>query len=279
MPSRPAKNAEQSRRAILEAAKKEFGELGVDGARTEAIARAAGVNKALLYYYFTDKEALYGAVLDDVFAMRFQVLGSILESELPAGEKILRFARQHFDYVSGEDHYPRLVQYEMMRAAGGNSPHLPRLIQSFFRPMLARVTAVVRQGIAERRLRPVDPVHLVLSIIGVNVFHVLSAPVLKGLPLSPQTRHRPLPGTPPVAPAKSRDLIAERRAATLDFITASIFTDRDEGIRLAARIVGEPARAPAAGGGHDPAGEGKSYARRMTGGRERPKLSIRGKRS
>ncbi len=195
MQPRPAKNAEQSRRAILEAAKKEFGELGVDGARTEAIARAAGVNKALLYYYFTDKEALYGAVLDDVFAMRFQVLGSILESELPAGEKILRFARQHFDYVSGEDHYPRLVQYEMMRAAGGNSPHLPRLIHSFFRPMLARVTEVVRQGIAEHQLRLVDPMHLVLSIIGVNVFHVLSAPVLKGLPLSPQTQHRLFPGT------------------------------------------------------------------------------------
>jgi len=275
MQPRPAKNAEQSRRAILEAAKKEFGEFGVDGARTESIARAAGVNKALLYYYFTDKEALYGAVLDDVFAMRFQVLGSILESELPAGEKILRFARQHFDYVSGEDHYPRLVQYEMMRAAGGNSPHLPRLIHSFFRPMLARVTAVVRQGIAERRLRPVDPIHLVLSIIGVNVFHVLSAPVLQRLPLSPRTQHRLFPG----APAKPRDLIAARRAATLDFIAASIFTDRDEGIRLAARIVAEPARAPAAGSGHDPAGEGKSHARRMTGGKERPKLSIRGKRS
>src|SRR5580692_1120189 len=58
---------EESRAAILQAAAKEFSELGIAGARTDAIAREARVNKALLYYYFEDKETLYGAVLDDAF--------------------------------------------------------------------------------------------------------------------------------------------------------------------------------------------------------------------
>ena len=58
---------EESRAAILQAAVPEFSREGVAGARTDAIARAAGVNKALLYYYFKDKETLYGAVLDHVF--------------------------------------------------------------------------------------------------------------------------------------------------------------------------------------------------------------------
>ena len=58
---------EESRAAILQAAVREFSREGVAGARTDAIARAAGVNKALLYYYFKDKETLYGAVLDQVF--------------------------------------------------------------------------------------------------------------------------------------------------------------------------------------------------------------------
>ncbi|HLX75931.1 MAG TPA: helix-turn-helix domain-containing protein, partial [Terriglobales bacterium] len=53
---------EQTRAAILKAAMAEFAQEGVAGARTDAIARAARVNKALLYYYFKDKEALYGAV-------------------------------------------------------------------------------------------------------------------------------------------------------------------------------------------------------------------------
>ena len=59
---------EESRAAILQAAAREFAELGIAGARTDAIAREARVNKALLYYYFTDKETLYGAVLDDAFS-------------------------------------------------------------------------------------------------------------------------------------------------------------------------------------------------------------------
>ena len=58
---------EESRAAILKAAVREFAEEGVAGARTEAIAHSAGVNKALLYYYFKDKEALYRAVLEQVF--------------------------------------------------------------------------------------------------------------------------------------------------------------------------------------------------------------------
>ena len=56
--------AEQSRAAILQAAVREFSREGVAGARIDAIARRAHVNKALLYYYFKDKEALYSAVLD-----------------------------------------------------------------------------------------------------------------------------------------------------------------------------------------------------------------------
>ena len=57
---------EESRTAILQAAIREFAREGVSGARTDAIARAAKVNKALLYYYFRDKEALYAAVVETV---------------------------------------------------------------------------------------------------------------------------------------------------------------------------------------------------------------------
>src|SRR5580704_18641733 len=58
---------EESRASILNAAAQEFAEIGIAGARTDAIARVARVNKALLYYYFKDKEALYDAVVEQVF--------------------------------------------------------------------------------------------------------------------------------------------------------------------------------------------------------------------
>src|SRR3981081_2332101 len=74
---------EESRAAILQAAVAEFAEHGIAGARTDAIAREAHVNKALLYYYFKDKDALYQAVLHHVFSgLRARVM-PVLESKLP----------------------------------------------------------------------------------------------------------------------------------------------------------------------------------------------------
>ena len=83
---------EESRAAILEAAVHEFSREGVAGARTDAIARAAGVNKALLYYYFKDKETLYGAVLDQVFGgLTSTLLKMLSSSDLPPRKKLLAY--------------------------------------------------------------------------------------------------------------------------------------------------------------------------------------------
>ena len=73
----------ESRAAILQAAAKEFAEHGIAGARTDAIAREARVNKALLYYYFRDKETLYGAVLDNAFSGLKTTVFRALDSNLP----------------------------------------------------------------------------------------------------------------------------------------------------------------------------------------------------
>ena len=81
---------EESRSAILQAAIREFAREGVAGARTDAIAKTAKVNKALLYYYFRDKDALYAAALEQVFKERDAHLMPILRENTPPGEKLLR---------------------------------------------------------------------------------------------------------------------------------------------------------------------------------------------
>ncbi len=85
---------EESRAAILDAAVREFSREGVAGARTDAIARAARVNKALLYYYFKDKEALYNAVLDQVFGGLLAAIEEVLSRDLPLCEHPFRLHRQ-----------------------------------------------------------------------------------------------------------------------------------------------------------------------------------------
>src|SRR5215470_16391835 len=77
---------EESRAAILKAAAYEFAEHGIAGARTDSIAREARVNKALLYYYFKDKETLYSAVLDDAFAGLKKSVFHALDSDLAPRE-------------------------------------------------------------------------------------------------------------------------------------------------------------------------------------------------
>src|ERR1035437_1702620 len=130
---------EESRAAILKAAVGEFAEHGIAGARTDAIARAAGVNKALLYYYFKDKDALYGAVLDHVFGGLTTALLEVFSRQLPPREKLLTYVGTHFDYIAKHPLYPRIVQEEMMRAGQGGTGQLERIVRQYFRPLFGKL--------------------------------------------------------------------------------------------------------------------------------------------
>ena len=79
---------EKTRAAVLKAALEEFSHEGVTGARTDEIARRAGVNKALLYYYFKDKEGLYAAALEQVFSgLQCERVMVVLERAGPAAAR------------------------------------------------------------------------------------------------------------------------------------------------------------------------------------------------
>src|SRR6266702_239075 len=140
---------EESRAAILQAAAHEFAEHGIAGARTDAIAREARVNKALLYYYFKDKETLYGAVLDDAFSGLKATVFRVLDGDLPPRQKMLAYAGAYFDFVASNQMYPRLMQREMMRAREGKSEHIDKLITTYIRPIFGRVAELMKKGIAD----------------------------------------------------------------------------------------------------------------------------------
>src|SRR3984885_3642636 len=110
---------EESRASILRAAVAEFAEHGIAGARTDAIARSAHVNKALLYYYFKDKDALYEAVLDHVFSGLRERVMPVLDSKLPPREKMLQYLGTYFDYIAANPRFPRVVQGEWVRSGTG----------------------------------------------------------------------------------------------------------------------------------------------------------------
>jgi TetR/AcrR family transcriptional regulator len=214
------KNPELSRRAILDAAAAEFANQGLAGARIDAIAAAAGVNKALLYYYFQDKENLYGAALEHTFRGLLEELVRILDTDRQVGYKILAYALTHFNYVAAHPHYRRLVQHEMMRAGAGQTHHFEKLVHTFFRPLLQRLTEVLEAGIAKGEFQRIEPFQFVNSMIAVVVFYFTSVPVT-----------RAVGGFDPLSPAA----LDRRRRAMLEFIAGALLVSHAH----AARVVDE----------------------------------------
>lgn len=218
--SAASRSPEKTRAAILQAALREFGEEGLEGARMDAIARRAGVNKALLHYYFGDKQSLYGATLDLVFAGLAQRLHAVLDRGLPARETVLAFAGAHFDYIASSPLFPRVVQREMMRSGRRTSPHIRRIVKNYLGPVQKRLLQVFIQGIESGELRRVNPFHFIFSIVAMNVFYFAGTQVITLIT-----------GKDPLEPER----IAERKAAVLDVIAAALFVSSPSGPKPIAR--------------------------------------------
>src|SRR5271155_2221988 len=199
---------EESRAAILKAAVGEFAEHGIAGARTDAIARAARVNKALLYYYFKDKDALYEAVLDHVFSGLLQRVMPVLESKLAPREKMLEYVAAYFDYIAANPRFPRVVQGEWMQLGAKGSARMQRIAKEYFRPIFEKLVGVLRDGIRAGEFRAVNPLDFLPSVAAIIVFYFTAAPLMKTL-----MKVDPL----------SAERIRERRTFVLDFISAALF--------------------------------------------------------
>ncbi|HTR23687.1 MAG TPA: TetR/AcrR family transcriptional regulator [Terriglobales bacterium] len=208
------RHPEKSRAAILRAAVNEFAEHGIAGARTDAIARVARVNKALLYYYFKDKDALYEAALDHVFSGLRDRLMPVLESSLEPRDKLLAYVGRYFDYIAANPRFPRVVQAEWMRVGPKGSPRMLRIAQEYFAPIYKRVAEMLREGAEKGQFRAVNPMDFLPSIVGVIIFYFSSAPAMKTL-----LKIDPL----------SKERIEERRKFVLEFISAALLTNTISG--------------------------------------------------
>jgi TetR/AcrR family transcriptional regulator len=224
-PSRTqTERADQTRARILDAATCEFSSNGLAGARTERIAEAAGVNKALIYYYFKGKDALYVATLE--FAAERMAAASmrVLNLECSAGERLLRFALSHFDRIYSQPVFQSLLQQEMMRFRKGESIAISPLVEKLFRPMGDKMLAVAEEGIRSGELIPVESSQVIYATLGPNVFYFLSAPMMRMIGVE----------TDPFDPSA----LQFRRKAAIEYLGQSLFVDREYGAAVAARVLG-----------------------------------------
>jgi len=211
----------ETRARILDAALREFAAHGLAGARTERIATAAGVNKALLYYHFDSKEKLYLAALEMIASrVRDSSLAVFLGEGTP-GERVLRSALNHFDRIMGQQAFQSLMQQEMIRLHKGESSALSILVKRVFEPVLVMQRAMMREGISSGELIEADWQQMQLASLGANVFYFLSAPIW-----------RLVTGDDPLAV----DALVARRKYLVEFLGQALFKDRQHGAELAAKV-------------------------------------------
>ena len=197
---------EESRAAILAAAACEFAEHGIAGARTDAIAREARVNKALLYYYFKSKRGLYEAVLDDHFREFNRRALAVLAAPGAARTVLLRYVSLYFDFISTRHRYASL--YAQMMTARGQP--LERLVRKYFVPRTTAFNKLLERGIRAGEFRRTDARHTAISVVGLIVFYFSAAPVLQVL------GH---------ADAYTSANLTRRKQEVLDFIRHGLFRD------------------------------------------------------
>jgi TetR/AcrR family transcriptional regulator len=221
-PRTQAERADQTRARILDAAIRQFSDNGLAGARTEQIAEAAGVNKALLYYYFKGKEALYAAALESVAeGVRVSSL-AVLEGEGSAGERFLHSALNQFDRIHTNRGFQSLMQQEMVRLHRGEDNALTPLVETVFRPLMSRMQEVLREGMASGELIAADPTQIRYAALGANVLYFLSAPLM---------------GMVTGTDLLERSALERRRKTAIEYLGQTIFTDREHGARVAARVL------------------------------------------
>ena len=104
---------------ILDAADELFGERGYDGASVRDIARRAGVKKALVFYHFGSKGALFEAVLERFYRLHAEALEGAGQTGGSQAERLHALVDAYLDFIEANRRYPRLVQREV---AGGAAP-------------------------------------------------------------------------------------------------------------------------------------------------------------
>lgn len=166
---------------IMDAAKEVFQQKGMTGARMQEIADKAGINKALLHYYYRTKEKLFDKVFEIAFSIFIPRMQEIMLSDKPVFEKIEFFIENYMDLLAKHPYIPIFVINELNR----NPQILVNIFEKnidikenkLFEKIDAQIQAEVQKGI----IKPIDTRNLMTNVIGLIVFPIVARPIIQGI--------------------------------------------------------------------------------------------------
>jgi TetR/AcrR family transcriptional regulator len=166
-----------SRDRILRAAAAEFAACGYAGASVDRIARAARLNKAMIYYHFRGKAALYREILNDMFGAVQARVAAVAASEATPADKIRAYVEAIAAEAAARPHFPPIWLREI--AEGGE--HIDRATVRSVRDVLGALRAILKEGVRAGRFQPVNPIVLHGGIIAPLMFFLATARVRRRL--------------------------------------------------------------------------------------------------
>ena len=174
------RDADRSQSTILAAARDEFAEFGLGGARMDRIAERAALNKRLIYYSFADKETLFQAVLEQAYRDIRSEEENLHLMDLEPAVAIKRLIEFTWDYYLRHPEFITLLNSANLHRAR----HLAesRRARELNSPLIETIAAVLERGRREGAFRGgVDPVQLYVSIAGLAYFYLSNSHTLSAI--------------------------------------------------------------------------------------------------
>jgi AcrR family transcriptional regulator len=162
-----------SRERVFAAAAAEFAARGYAGANVDRIARAARLNKAMIYYHFENKAALYREILRDMFAAVRAEVARVAAAPLAPDEKIRRYVEAIASAAEARPHFPPIWLREL--AEGGE--HVDAATLDYVRDVLGALGQIIEEGRRGGLFQPINPMILQGGIIAPLMFFLATAPL------------------------------------------------------------------------------------------------------
>jgi len=160
---------------VLEAARKVFTSKGMAGARMQDIADEAGINKAMLHYYFRDKDKLFETVFIEEAQKFFPKLNMIFQADMPLFEKIEKFVAEYIDEMVKNPYLPWFVMNEINRDP---DQFLFKIWGKENLPNPGKLLEQIEKEVKKGTIKRIDPLHLLMNLLSMTIFPFVAKPMM-----------------------------------------------------------------------------------------------------
>ncbi|HLV40554.1 TetR/AcrR family transcriptional regulator [Xanthomarina sp.] len=160
---------------ILDAAKNVFQSKGMDGARMQEIADVAGINKAMLHYYYKSKQLLFEAVFKNAFSLLAPQLNRVLNDDSSIEDKVKSFTSNYISFIIKHPYLPNFIIQELNR----NPDFIIKIQENSTLLNIEKFKAQVELEVSLGILKPTKGDQLFINILALNIFPFVAKPLIK----------------------------------------------------------------------------------------------------